>query len=690
MPTGVHELFIDGVEDAIRSQLKAIRKGSDKAALFAQKVRPARSTEIYFPVDGASLTKKSKHEPDASFWHTDARYPGVIIEVAYSQKKKRLSRLAEDYLLDSNASVQVVVGLDIEYGKKGSRKATMSVWRTQVVSTANGDELRVVQEVADEAFRDDDGNPTDYEGLQLRLKDFAYEELALNEIGDEDLKVGISTRQLCEYLGAAETMVNRSESLGEHSVGPGIKKRKRSETPPEEINSNDEASKFRSRNGCLTCRARRVKCDETRPLCKACGKKNRPCQWKEPYTKFKDYRPDGPTSSRSAAGGTDNETDTKEDMMDVDGIDGVAGIDKRDEAVRANSSSEKGFSRNTAPKSRKNCRTDGASEDQKEATADAAYQRCVALLIEQLSEDAVSHDETLLCAVVVLRFYEQLNTLSSTGSDDEQHLTGYSAIIRSSRGNRYVDPSAPTFREAVFWVYVRQCLYNATINQQPPDIDFSLQLHPTPGEMRDAHPLARLRLETAWANQMTWNLACVVNFCFDGREPQNEKAHKMRRWQELWDLVQTWMHERPDTFNAVFEGLASGQGSFPRILFTADWHTVSFGFYHFAHIMLLRYKPGPKFAIRNVENLSDTDHQILSHARAICGASNSSPETVPLAITVCHTIFIWGPLVCNSGERDQVVQILSNFEKHHVWPTTWIINALKAEWGIPTSSNSPT
>jgi hypothetical protein len=36
-------------------------------------------------------------------------------------------------------------------------------------------------------------------------------------------------------------MVNRSESLGEHLVGPGIKKRKRSETPPEEITSNDEA-----------------------------------------------------------------------------------------------------------------------------------------------------------------------------------------------------------------------------------------------------------------------------------------------------------------------------------------------------------------------------------------------------------------------------------------------------------------
>jgi hypothetical protein len=167
---------------------------------------------------------------------------------------------------------------------------------------------------------------------------------------------------------------------------------------------------------------------------------------------------------------------------------------------------------------------------------------------------------------------------SSTGSDDEQHLAGCSAIIRSSQGNHYVDPSAPTLREAAFWVYVRQCLYNATINQQPPDIDFSLQLHPTPSSLRDAHPLARLRLETAWANQMTWNLACVVNFCFDGKEPQNEKAYKMRRWSELWDSVQTWLQGRPEGFNAIFEGPAGDQGSFPEILFTADWHSKSWTF----------------------------------------------------------------------------------------------------------------
>lgn len=71
---------------------------------------------------------------------------------------------------------------------------------------------------------------------------------------------------------------------------------------------------------------------------------------------------------------------------------------------------------------------------------------------------------------------------------------------------------------------------------------------------------------------MTWNLARVVNFCFDGNEPHGERSYKMRRWQELWDLVQTWLQDRPAGFNAIFEGPASDQGPFPDIWFTADWH----------------------------------------------------------------------------------------------------------------------
>ncbi|KAJ4365684.1 hypothetical protein N0V83_008304 [Neocucurbitaria cava] len=452
--------------------------------------------------------------------------------------------------------------------------------------------------------------------------------------------------------------------------------------------------KYRSRSGCLTCRARRVKCDEKHPVCNACSKKNRPCQWQPPHARFKEYQP-GASSSTSAGGEEEDEgSETEGPEMEYDGdagLDSVDGVEPFDrgasaddvndpssmERVERSSMNEDNQSRPTSPR-RRNSRTGhwdsasgvspssaqispgssffvlgsrspagavsagtlrrGRASGSKAAaahepiplthdeallvhhytehlgrwldctdatrqftlgvpekvkscpvllnavlsfaarhrrddnTATIAYQRCINLLIKRLDEDAASHDETLLCAIVILRFYEQLSVPSSTGSDDEQHLAGCSAILRTSQGHHFVDPSAPSLREAAFWVYVRQCLYNVTVNQQPPDVDFSLQLHPAPGTMHDSHPLAHLRLETAWANQMTWNTARVANFCFEGAEPASERTPKLQRWQELCDLVEAWASDRPAGFNPIYEGKAIDDVVFPIIWFTADWH----------------------------------------------------------------------------------------------------------------------
>jgi hypothetical protein len=112
----------------------------------------------------------------------------------------------------------------------------------------------------------------------------------------------------------------------------------------------------------------------------------------------------------------------------------------------------------------------------------------------------------------------------------------------------------------------------ATINQQPPNIDFSLQLHPLPASMHDSHPLARLRLETAWANQMTWHLAQVINYCFDNSDAHGERSHRDQRWQELWDEVQQWAAEKPEGFEPIWQGEPGDKGPFPEIWFTTDWH----------------------------------------------------------------------------------------------------------------------
>ncbi|KAF2804425.1 uncharacterized protein BDZ99DRAFT_525633 [Mytilinidion resinicola] len=91
------------------------------------------------------------------------------------------------------------------------------------------------------AFRDDKGNPTNHPGLRLQLSDFACEELTKDEFSGEGREIIISTQELCQYLAAAEDKVQGQRVLVRHSILPGMKKRKRSETPPEKLASDDEA-----------------------------------------------------------------------------------------------------------------------------------------------------------------------------------------------------------------------------------------------------------------------------------------------------------------------------------------------------------------------------------------------------------------------------------------------------------------
>lgn len=92
----------------------------------------------------------------------------------------------------------------------------------------------------DEQFRDEHGNPTDHPGLRLRLSDFACEELAEDVVQGEHQEIVVTTQQLCQFLNAAEDKIQGQRPLVKHSIRPGVKKRKRSETPSERMASGDE------------------------------------------------------------------------------------------------------------------------------------------------------------------------------------------------------------------------------------------------------------------------------------------------------------------------------------------------------------------------------------------------------------------------------------------------------------------
>lgn len=56
-----------------------------------------------------------------------------------------------------------------------------------------------------------------------------------------------------------------------------------SPTQPALLQPNPDQKKHkRTRSGCFTCRARRIKCDESRPICERCRKGNRDCVYPSP------------------------------------------------------------------------------------------------------------------------------------------------------------------------------------------------------------------------------------------------------------------------------------------------------------------------------------------------------------------------------------------------------------------------
>lgn len=128
MPSPLHETLCAELVWEMSSQLRVLQRGDGPSAGFAKEIKHFASSRIDLPQDAIKgEVVFSRREPDASFGHCQARYPGVVIEICYSQKSRQIRRLADDYILSTDGSINAVVCLDVDY--KGSKKATISVWR---------------------------------------------------------------------------------------------------------------------------------------------------------------------------------------------------------------------------------------------------------------------------------------------------------------------------------------------------------------------------------------------------------------------------------------------------------------------------------------------------------------------------------------------------------------------------------
>ncbi|GKU13011.1 unnamed protein product [Fusarium langsethiae] len=240
MPSPTHDYFAAYFRDEICKELNEIASSrSDEAKPFAENVISALGSRVFL-AETDDENGPIKREPDIQFHYPRARYPGIVVEVSYSQDGKDLRRLAQDYILYSNGDIKLVIGVDLNYRGKPS---TVSLWRPKFTKSEDGLDLETFEHVHEMPFRSSDGdalNPD--QSLTIDIHDFATDELSETWPA---ATINIPFSRLAQHAQHAQQRQKEQEPIRpDDSIKSRrrlIRKRRWSSSSAEELRSEDEA-----------------------------------------------------------------------------------------------------------------------------------------------------------------------------------------------------------------------------------------------------------------------------------------------------------------------------------------------------------------------------------------------------------------------------------------------------------------
>jgi hypothetical protein len=156
MPSVFHEFVAAGINTDITDWFKDVREGrvcSDERTIATVKQMSATlATTVKFSAEDNG----DKKDPDLSFEidHPSCEFPGLVVEVAWSQRKLDLPRLAKRYVEATNGNIRTVVGLNLNDIYRSRRNegagpgfATFSVWQAELDGISG--KARVIKAVED-------------------------------------------------------------------------------------------------------------------------------------------------------------------------------------------------------------------------------------------------------------------------------------------------------------------------------------------------------------------------------------------------------------------------------------------------------------------------------------------------------------------------------------------------------------
>lgn len=303
-------------------------------------------------------------------------------------------------------------------------------------------------------------------------------------------------------------------------------------------------------------------------------------------------------------------------------------------------------------------------------------------------------NEDLFAAVVVLRFYEEIDGMSlphvelglidpahfhvltvlykiapliSLGFASETGLRGLQVFIEAQAASAL---SSPGLRQAAFWVGFRQEILMAFLQQR----SFRLPLG-----ICDSYRSWDPAPDHVWANRLMIFCADVLQYCFSNYHPRS-----MAQYEELINFRTRWLEDRPRSFSPIYYHEPDRRKGevLPEAWYLADCHIVGIQNMELAMILLTVYNPNmPRLGLGQQDAARSMDEKIKEIVLEICGIAMSNRQSPPAFLTATLAITMCGDRFTDPVEQQALLDVLIETDRDNAWPTAAMQKKLKETWG---------
>ena len=219
----------------------------------------------------------------------------------------------------------------------------------------------------------------------------------------------------------------------------------------------------------------------------------------------------------------------------------------------------------------------------------------------------------------------------------------------------------------MFWLHLRQEIYNAYLYQRSVTTDLSNCEFESEDESSS---------DEMWLHQTLYIAALVSKWAFG-----EEVSHA--RWHELCKMLDVWESRRPGSFDPIyFRTRDPPNGSyFPEICYVTDEHVAAAQFFYMAKVLLTAHDPNlPRIGPRVKSAAVAMQSTALSHLRTIIGIAICN-NFMPARFIANLAIIICGNWFKDRQEQEALLDFMSVTSRCSGWSRHNAQQGLVEEWG---------